>query len=81
MNVCKKLTLIGHLPFARTGSAELCAVSGKTDPALEQITQYGYKELSLWHIILMQTGWSWAHQFQQMVSALWLQVVSNFDEQ
>lgn len=46
-NVCKKLTLIGHLPFARTGSAELCAVSGKTDPALEQITQYGYKELSL----------------------------------
>lgn len=47
MDVCKKLTLIGHLPFARTGSAELCAVSGKTDPALEQITQYGYKELSL----------------------------------
>jgi len=47
MNVFKKLTLRGHLPFARTGSAELCAVSGKTDPALEQITQYGYKELSL----------------------------------
>lgn len=47
VNVCKKLTIIGHLPFARTGSAELCAVSGKTDPAQEQITQYGYKELSL----------------------------------
>ena len=47
MNVCKKLTLTGHIPFFRTGSAVLCAVSGKTDPALEQITQYGYQELSL----------------------------------
>lgn len=53
MNVCKKLTLTGHLPFARTGSAELCAVSGKTDPALEEITQYGYKELSLKHWVIL----------------------------